>query len=355
LSKIFFFAIVFEMTLTPPSKINLHLKVGGKKDGFHAIESLFLALDLADVLYIEESGDKSLTLEIGGPQCGGVPNDERNLVWRAVDVFRKKTGYNKPLSIGLEKRIPNGAGLGGGSSDAASTLMALNALWKKDGGEGLSEAALRELGALLGSDFLFFLALNGSSPAAWVSGRGEEVELLDSGHLAVLFEKLAVVLVKPDLHSSTAVAYACLDAWREGGGHSASGLEKGSAEAMLLKKPSEWVFYNDFLPVFLAEPAAPGLEEGASGLYRQVLDALQKSGAAFSGLSGSGSACFGIFETMEEAKRAAGCLKHQGGLKKFEIYVTFPLAHFPKRVLQYTCKSKDERMKPNGKGASYGD
>lgn len=143
------------------AKINLFLKIIGKrKDGYHEILSRFQTIDLHDELYVNRSSfdsfstsDPSLSL------------DDKNLVIRARDLFRKKTGFLEPLSIRLEKRIPSEAGLGGGSSDAAATLRAMNHL------SGLN-IDLHPLAAEIGSDVNFFLV----GGTALCKGRGEIVE-----------------------------------------------------------------------------------------------------------------------------------------------------------------------------------
>jgi 4-diphosphocytidyl-2-C-methyl-D-erythritol kinase len=229
---------------------------------------------------------------------------EDNLVSRAVRLFRARTGFDRPLEIVLEKRVPLGGGLGGGSSDAASTLLALNTL----SGAGLTGQDLGKLAVELGSDVPFFL----TGGLAWVTGRGERIEALEWS----LPPGLAVVLVNPGFPSVTAGAFTRLDVYRAA--HTGEpALDRAAAMAMLGAGPEAWTFRNDFLPVFLA-----GGDRQAEA-YGAILGELRRLGAAFAGLSGAGSTCFGIFRGSKEAEKALGGLK-----KRWEcVYIKIPLAH----------------------------
>src|SRR5262249_28142922 len=151
------------VTLTAPAKINLTLEVlGPRPDGFHALRSVMQALPLADALTFEPAGDLRLRCsrsDLEGPH---------NLVWRAAELLRRTAGTARGAHVRLHKRIPVAAGLGGGSSDAATTLIGLDALW----GLETPRATLLDLGARLGSDVPFFL---GERPTALVEGRGERL------------------------------------------------------------------------------------------------------------------------------------------------------------------------------------
>ena len=137
--------------LRAPAKLNLYLRVIGKRpDGYHEIETLFERIDLADELTLEAHPDQLLlTCDDPTLSCG-----EDNLVLNAARLLRQVSGTMQGARIHLIKRIPIAAGLGGGSSDAAATLVGLNQLW----GLGLEPGRLQELGASLGSDVPFFLA-----------------------------------------------------------------------------------------------------------------------------------------------------------------------------------------------------
>jgi 4-diphosphocytidyl-2-C-methyl-D-erythritol kinase len=183
-----------------PAKLNLSLKVLGKRsDGFHEIESLMVPLscaDLGDHLQFEKTGEYSLHCD-----AVGVPTDESNLISKAVRAFEKATGKPCQWRVSLQKKIPHGAGLGGGSSDAATTLLALNEL----DAAGFSDQELAAMGSSFGSDVAFFIY----QKACMVSGRGEIVEPVDMHE--IIGQK--VLLLKPGFGVSTPDAYRhCMDA-----------------------------------------------------------------------------------------------------------------------------------------------
>jgi 4-diphosphocytidyl-2-C-methyl-D-erythritol kinase len=152
-------------TTEAPAKLNLVLDVLARRpDGFHQIESLMIGVGLYDRLTVENTPGDDVELHCDVPD---VPTDASNLVHRAAVRLAQKLNRRAGCRIRLEKRIPIGGGMAGGSSDAAATLTALNRMWHG----GLESAALAELGATLGSDVPFFFAL----PSAIVSGRGEQV------------------------------------------------------------------------------------------------------------------------------------------------------------------------------------
>jgi 4-diphosphocytidyl-2-C-methyl-D-erythritol kinase len=246
---------------------------------------------------------------------------EENTISRAVSLFRSKTGCSQGLRVRVDKRIPLGGGLGGGSSDAASTLIALNALYKTSGGF-LGDDSMSEIAALLGSDVPFFL---GETGVSYVSGRGERLLPLKTP------ESLFFVLVNPGFPSETPAAFRLLDEFREKTGK--NGPEANhrfvQSPALNIPNPSElceklyaspcnWPFENDFLPVFLDDSGG-----GSGAAYRKILTELRGLGADFTGLSGAGSTCFGVFSGREEARKAEKTL-----LKTWNfVKVTFLLAH----------------------------
>lgn len=175
-------------TLTP-AKINLTLEIFGRRpDGFHELATWMVPVSLYDSLEIDETEEDSLSVNVPG-----LRNDQSNLVVRARDLFTETTGIGAAYRISLEKNIPMGAGLGGGSSDAAATLRLLNQLH----GEPLDVDQLRELAARLGSDVPFFIEPN----SFWCTGRGELMEQkgFDRNLWACLF--------KPEFGVPTAAAY----------------------------------------------------------------------------------------------------------------------------------------------------
>jgi len=284
-----------------PAKLNLHLHIGDRRpDGFHHIESLFAALAFGDTLLFEPvHTPQALEICMDWQLPNGAPGGftpEKNIISRAISLFRSRTGYEKGLKITVEKRIPLGGGLGGGSSDAAATLLALNHLASE--GKGLlSDAELAKMGASLGSDVPFFV--RAASGVAWIEGRGEIVQPLELPESA---RNLSIVLVNPGFSSDTAEAYRLFDVWR---GQNTPILPKNSA--FLLKSlsdpPQNWPFFNDFLTVFEAAGKSPPMGEYLT-TYQRIISGLKEQGADFAGLSGSGSTCFGVFSGREKAELA---------------------------------------------------
>ena len=185
------------MQLSAPAKVNLSFEIKGRRaDGFHEIETLMAPISLADRLTIGRAGDNDrIDFSCDDPS---LPAGDDNLVVRAAKLFRERTGVGGGIRIALEKKIPHGAGLGGGSSDAASTLLGLNNLLETK----LSSAELMTLAAELGSDVPFFIAQS----AAVCRGRGE---LVMPTSLEANFDLL---LLKPDFGVPTPSAYG---RWKE--------------------------------------------------------------------------------------------------------------------------------------------
>lgn len=185
------------LILQAPAKINLSLTIRGKRpDGFHEIETLVVPVSLFDTLRIDHAANFSFSCD--EPD---VPGDERNLVVRAARLFGEKTACEPRVRIVLEKQIPHGAGLGGGSSDAASTLLGLNALFNNC----LTPGELAALAAQLGSDVPVFLQRS----AALCRGRGEIVTPADFPH------ELPLLLLKPPFGVPTPWAYQAWHGSRE--------------------------------------------------------------------------------------------------------------------------------------------
>jgi 4-diphosphocytidyl-2-C-methyl-D-erythritol kinase len=181
------------LTLRAPAKVNLFLEVTARRaDGYHELRTLLVAVSLFDALTFAPAA--AVRLSCSDPTLGAGPE---NLVVRAADLLRRQTGTTAGAAITLTKRIPVAAGLGGGSSDAATALVGLNRLWKL----GLGRDELAGLAAELGSDVAFFLR----RPAAWCTGRGEVVTPWRLGR------RLHLVLVCPPFGLSTADVYRRLE------------------------------------------------------------------------------------------------------------------------------------------------
>jgi 4-diphosphocytidyl-2-C-methyl-D-erythritol kinase len=180
------------MQLYAPAKINLSLKIKGRRaDGFHEIETLMVPITLGDQVTIE-TGEDGGGIDFACNDSS-IPIGKDNLVVKAAELFQQATANAVGLRIVLEKRIPHGAGLGGGSSDAATTLLGLNKLL----GANLGQEELIRLGAKIGSDVPFFIA----GGAAICRGRGELIEP------TVLPRRFELLLLKPDFGVPTPWAY----------------------------------------------------------------------------------------------------------------------------------------------------
>ncbi|MGC9018103.1 MAG: 4-(cytidine 5'-diphospho)-2-C-methyl-D-erythritol kinase [Candidatus Bipolaricaulaceae bacterium] len=257
------------MKVLAHAKLNLVLRVVGRRaDGYHLIQSLFCAVDLADELILEPI---PRGIELLAPSALGPP--EQNLAFRAAQALLGSDGPG--VRIHLEKRIPVGAGLGGGSSDAAAVLAGLNALF----GLGKTPGELMALGAKIGADVPFFL---GPSPA-WVEGIGERIS---PAEVAV---PGAFLLVIPPFRCSTALVYKAFD-------------ELGLPFSPPGPIPNVPPFPNDLWPAAVKiHPELPRL--------RAILEELPSLGV---GMSGSGSTLFLAFPSRSEAEAAKTRLSHLG-------------------------------------------
>ncbi len=281
-------------SLTRPAyaKINLTLDVGARRpDSYHDIRSVMQTIGLHDTLTVTHTLDVAgVRLEVTGDEAGGVPADESNLVHRAAVRLQKVAaargsvpGNQSGLHILLHKRIPSQAGLGGGSSDAATTLRTVNDLL----GLALSHGRLTEIGAALGADVPFFL----TGGTALVEGLGERVTALPP-----LYPPWYLVIVKPPAGVSTAAAYAALDAL--------PGRVPGAATEAWLR--GERNPANDFEQVVF--PNYPEVA-AAHALLRQT----EQIDESFSPrLCGSGACVFRRVSTVEEGERLAGEVEAAG-------------------------------------------
>lgn len=283
-----------ELKINAPAKINLHLAVLDKRpDCFHNLESIFFAVDLNDTLYFkpfEAENSAEITME-GILSSVPIPL-EKNIIFKALSLFRAKTGFSRGLKIKVEKRIPFGGGLGGGSSNAASALLAMNRL----AGGPLSRDELLQMAAAIGSDVPFFIHETG---VALVTGRGEKIRPLKAPNWFF-------VLVNPGFQSDTCTAFKLLDKNRNSSQKSAKAKKPnnfsspGSA-ASLCDEDFE-LFVNDFLNVF---------EEPEKLIYNSIISDLHELGAQYANISGTGSTCFGVFGEIEKAKEAAASLRNK--------------------------------------------
>jgi 4-diphosphocytidyl-2-C-methyl-D-erythritol kinase len=298
------------MRVRAPAKVNLYLRVGlPRADGFHPIVSWMVTVALFDNLVFERSPDGNtvaLSCDVPNLAC-----DESNLVVKATKAFLKdlrdsrdggdagkdretrdrRPGLSEGVRVRLEKRIPMGAGLGGGSSDAASTLLALNELWRTQ----WPVERLAEMAASLGSDVPFFL--HGTS--AICRGRGELVQPLSPPQARF------ALLILPDRAMPTAPVYRKFDEMRLG--------EAASLEA---EPPwQEWtkLAARELLPKLVndLEPAAFAIDPGLGKLRTELEQALGRVVR----MSGSGSALFSLYDGHVEAGRDAAKVGRGEGVR----------------------------------------
>lgn len=273
------------LVVETPAKLNLFLEVLGRRvDGYHDLETVMLAVSLCDTLHFRTAGQgelrfhQKLALTGDSARTGAPSAGDDNLVLRAARRLAEVTGCRRGAAIELTKRIPWQAGMGGGSSDAAATLLALNVLWELR----LSVVELHAIAASLGSDLNFFIA---RTPLALCRGRGEVVEPRP------LRRRLDFVVVQPRGGLSTAAVFQWwrrhstvaspdrLLAWLAG----EAGVDPRSAAYNALQQP------------------ACQLHAGIDNVCRR----LSGSGVMQPRLTGSGSACFGLCRTRRQAECVA--------------------------------------------------
>lgn len=264
-----------------PAKINLGLHVLRRRaDGYHDVETVLLPIGWADELSVGPAAPFAFT-------CSdpSLPTDERNLCVRAARALAAEAGIKPRGALHLEKRVPHGAGLGGGSSDAAQALGLLRDFW----GVRVEDEALHALAARLGSDVPFFL----HDEAMLATGRGERLEPLASESYRLPF---ALTVVMPPVQVATAEAYALVRPRNQ--------RRPDLRDLVQSNDLSRWrrELVNDFeAPILARHPEIHGAR-------RNLLDA----GAGYAALSGSGSAVFGVFERGADAERAAAAAEAVG-------------------------------------------
>lgn len=254
------------MIVYPNCKINLGLHILRKRaDGYHDLETVFYPVQLTDILELipaSNSTDQPVNYSQSGRLIDGAPSD--NLCVKAWQLLKKDFVDLPPVSLHLHKVIPTGAGLGGGSADAAFTLRLLNDYFKLD----IPAPRLQEYALQLGSDCPFFLF----NKPCFATGRGEILEPIQTD-----LSGYTLVIINPGIHVSTAKAFA---------GVRPSQPEKSIKEIMA-QPVSSWAdeLINDFeKPVFAAYPE-----------LAYIKDELYRSGAVYASMSGSGSTVYGLF------------------------------------------------------------
>ena len=273
------------------AKLNLTLDVLGKReDGYHELESVMQQITLCDDIQIDLETGEDWKLECDWEE---IPTDSENLAWKAAGVFYKALGKDpQGVTIRIQKRIPVGAGLGGGSADAAAVLKALN----DHEGKPFTGEQLRKLGEKIGSDVPF--CIHGSTMLA--TGRGEKLELLP------VMPRCFYCIAMPDFTISTPELYAAWDQQAEHMHAPSDVMKAGLASADLLKAAGS---VRNVLEPLVSEQH-PEIEE--------IRAAMMDAGALGVSMTGSGSAVFGVFDAFDMAAVASMSLLEKG----FKTYLS---------------------------------
>ena len=267
------------------AKVNLLLRVLAREaDGYHGLETVFCRLDLADTLVVERVAD-GISLVVEGADVGP---ERDNLAWRAAEAVLSATGRRFGVRMHLTKRIPAGAGLGGGSSDAAAALVAVNRL----AGDSVPLAELLNLAARLGADVPFFVM---DAPVALGWGHGERLLRLPP------LPPRPMLLVAPGIHVPTPEAYGWIDAMRDQAGR------RGSV-ALHLDALGNWsdlarMGGNDFESVVF----------GQHPPVRAAFEALAQTRPLLCRMTGSGSALVAVYRSEEDRADATAMLGTRHG------------------------------------------
>jgi 4-diphosphocytidyl-2-C-methyl-D-erythritol kinase len=262
--------IVKTFRIKAPAKLNIRLKVTGRRpDGYHELVSIMIPIDLFDLLELTVDPGWGIKLACEGTQ---LPNDESNLAFRAAQSFFSRTGIREAVSIKLIKNVPVAAGMGGGSSDAAATLLALNEMWSRP----LSLPEMHDLAIGLGADVPFFL----EGKPCLARGIGEILEPLDS------WPKCWFVVVRPPIEVSTSWVYSNLK------------LVLTTDEYDNIKQTLSHV------PISIPQILENDLERVTSATF-PIVETIKKSliqaGAQGALMTGSGPSVFGVFPSLDEA------------------------------------------------------
>lgn len=278
------------LTVPAPAKVNLFLAVTGRRaDGFHELLSVAAPLAWGDTVSVE-AGGRMFSVEC---DAEGIPTDASNLAIRAAAAFAQAAGWEGGARFAITKRIPAGAGLGGGSSDAASVLMALNSL----AGGPLGAAGLSRAASTVGSDCALFL----SGGPVVMRGRGERVEALPEA-ASVRMRGRRILVFKPGFAIPTAWAYGRLAA-SAGGYAPGPWAEERLASWIAGPAPAEDLLFNSMEPpAFGKFPSIPIL-----------LDSIRSRFGVAAGMSGSGSACFALLPEDADAGPVAAAIRASWG------------------------------------------
>ncbi len=279
------------MTLASCAKINLFLEVLSRRpDGYHEIETVMHEVSLCDTIRLSEAASGRVDIQCDRPD---IPCDGSNLACMAAQALRARCGVERGVRIVLEKRIPPGGGLGGGSSNAAAVLKGLNGMWSL----GLGADELMEIAAGIGSDVPFFIV----GGTAVCTGRGEKVRKIENA------PRYDIVIALPGLNVPTADVYRSLELGLTLAGN-VDKLYNGS-EGYQKDENGRTVLFNR-------------LEEAAFQLYPRLKRLKETAARLCSGgalLSGSGSSVFGLCASSSEAAEAAEKLRLAEGCEIIQV------------------------------------
>ncbi|WP_300277201.1 4-(cytidine 5'-diphospho)-2-C-methyl-D-erythritol kinase [Peptacetobacter sp.] len=272
------------------AKINLSIDILGKlENGYHLVEMIMQSIDLYDILDINERNDGKIILTSENKE---IPLDETNIIYKAATLLKEEMNIKKGAEIVIDKKIPVAAGMAGGSTDAAGTLIALNKIWKLN----LDEKQLKEIGFKLGADVPFCI----SGGAVLAENLGEKLT-----NIKGLDDNLFILICKPELFVSTKEVYNKFDM---------SNVSKRPNNKYLI----ECLEKNDTKS--LAKNMCNVLEFVTSSMHPEIEDienTIKKTNVLGTMMSGSGPTVFGIFDIKEEAEKAKKEL-----LKKYkQVYV----------------------------------
>ncbi len=276
------------LTVLASAKINLGLRVYPKRDdGFHNVQSIFTTVNLCDSITVRLLDEKS-KIDCCLVDCPGLELPKENTFTKAYKAFCVLTGIRQGLEVHVDKKIPAGGGLGGGSSDSSSFIKSIDHLFSTN----LKESDLDMISSQVGSDVFFFTKALFSVDedfdftrnrfSALVTGRGENISTIESRN------DFSVLLVFPGEFVSTPMAYSLVDSWKEKFGQDEA---RDGLEEIYRRSVKDWTFVNDF--------TSPVLEKYPKISY--ALEDLKSVGADFCDMSGSGATVFGVFEDKDRA------------------------------------------------------
>ena len=273
-------------------KINLNLKVLPlKKDGFHDIESIFQTISLYNQVIVEEKNCAGCEVF-----CDTIVLPQKNTITMAYEAFCQIAGVDVPgVKVTLIKGIPAGGGLGGGSSDAATFIRLLQKICRIK----LPDEQLDFIASKTGSDVFFFMHCDEEGKgAALVSGRGDKVKKINSR------TDLYLLLIFPGVGSNTKEAYSMVDSFLAHG-DKLNYPDFNELETIYRLPPEKWNFNNTFY--FALEDKIPEI--------KKALDELKKTDAVYTAMSGSGSTVFGVYTSLENAKKAEQMVSNSWSVK----------------------------------------